>query len=634
MNKIKLVLSGMIISTMLLATDPYKYTVDITNVSEDKVYVELDPPKIRKKEIVFYLPKIVPGTYAIADYGRMVSDLKAYDKKGREMEIERLDDNSWKIKNAKKLAKIGYWVEDTFDTEKDGPNIFQPAGTNIEEGKNFVINTSGFFGYFEGMKKKEFELNFVRPKGFYGATGMQPLSEGGMLSGKISLEATKPSADNSAVDRFSAGDYDKLVDAPLMYSKADTAIVRVGNTDVLVASYSPNNVVTAKEIAGTMKEVLEAQFKYLGGKLPVDKYAFIFYFTDKPVTSYGALEHSYSSLYYMPEAPIAQMNQQLRNFAAHEFFHIVTPLNVHSEEIDNFDFNEPKMSQHLWMYEGMTEYFAGNVQVKHGLITPDQYLNVLRGKILQANQYNDTLPFTVMSKGTLDEHAGQYGNVYQKGALIGMALDIKLRKLSDGAYGTQNLMAQLSERFGKNAAFQDDELFGVITEMTYPEIGKFFAKHVAGNEPLPYAELFKEVGVNFEESGMIKTYSLGIGQTNITIAQHEGKQMLAIANAQSLDEMGKALGLQNGDILYKMNGKEIPDLSAIQGFIGEQMQNLPNLENFTYVVLREVDGAKREIELSAENKQIEVPAPFNISFDPEATDAQLALRKVWLEPSN
>ncbi len=633
MNRIKMVLSGMLISTILLAADPYKYTVDITNVKDDKVYVELDPPKIRKKEIVFYLPKIVPGTYSIADYGRMVSDLKAYDKRGREMEIERIDENSWKIKNAKKLAKIGYWVEDTFDSELDGPNIFQPAGTNIEDDKNFVINPSGYFGYFEGMKQKEFELNFIRPKGFYGATGMKPLSEGGVLSGKISLEATKPSTESSAVDRFSAEDYDKLIDAPLMYSKADTAIVRVGNTDVLVASYSPNKVVTAEEIAATMEEVLAAQLKYLGGKLPVDKYAFIFYFTDKPVTSYGALEHSYSSLYFMPEAPIAQMNQQLRDFAAHEFFHIVTPLNVHSEEIDNFDFNDPKMSQHLWMYEGMTEYFAGNVQVKHGLITPQQYLNVLRGKILQANRYNDTLPFTVMSKGTLDEHASQYGNVYQKGALIGMALDIKLRKLSSGSYGTQNLMAELSERYGKSNAFKDDELFGVITEMTYPEIGEFFQNHVAGNQPLPYAELFKEVGVNFEESGTIRTYSLGIGQTNITIAQHEGKQMLAIANAQSLDEMGKALGLQNGDIIYKMNGKEMPDLTKIQGFIGEQVQNLPNLENFTYVVLREVDGAKREIELSAPNKQIEVPAPFAISFDPEATEAQLALRKVWLEPS-
>src|SRR5262245_41644756 len=114
-----------------------------------------------------------------------------------------------------------------------------------------------------------------------------------------------------------------------------------------------------------------AQKEYLGGTLPVNKYAFIFYFTDQPVTSYGALEHSYSSMYFMPERSIEDLNQNLRDVAAHEFFHIVTPLTVHSEEIADFDFNNPKMSQHLWMYEGATEYFAGNMQVKYGLITPE-----------------------------------------------------------------------------------------------------------------------------------------------------------------------------------------------------------------------------------------------------------------------
>jgi len=630
-NKLKMVLTGMLISTVLLATDPYKYTVDITSVQDDKIYVELQAPRVKKKEIVFYLPKIVPGTYAIADYGRMVSELKAYDKKGRELTVERLDDNSWKIQNAKKLRKIGYWVEDTFDTNKEGPGIFQPAGTNIEEGKNYIINTSGFFGYFEGMKKQPFEINFVRPLDFYGATGLRPVVEGG-LAGKISLEATTPSADNAAVDKFEVSDYDRLVDSPLMYSKADTAIVRVANTDVLVASYSPNNVVSAKEIAATMKEVLEAQSKYLGGKLPVDKYAFIFYFTDQPVTSYGALEHSFSSLYYMPERTIAQMNQQLRDFAAHEFFHIVTPLNVHSEEIDNFDFNDPKMSQHLWMYEGMTEYFAGNVQVKYGLITPDQYLQKMRGKIIQASGYNDTLAFTVMSKNTLDKHANQYGNVYQKGALIGMALDLKLRKLSGGEYGTQELMAELSAKYGQSNAFEDDELFGVITEMTYPEIGEFFAKHVAGGEPIPYTDLLATAGVDLTTGGTTEVYSIGISQNTITLAQHNDKQMLAIANAGGLDEFGKALGLLDGDILYKMNGKEIPGLSELNSFMGAQIQNQPNLETFSFTVIREVDGEKKEMVLSTANEKITASLPLGLSFNANATPEQLALRKQWLEP--
>ena len=153
----------------------YEYTVDITKVVDDRVIVELVPPSIDQNEIIFYMPKIVPGTYAIADYGRFVNDLKAFDKKGRRLEVAKIDDNSWKIKSAKKLARITYWVDDTFDATIKGPEIFWPAGTNIESGKNFVINTSGFFGYFEGMKEIPFQFNVIRSADFYGSTGLIPV---------------------------------------------------------------------------------------------------------------------------------------------------------------------------------------------------------------------------------------------------------------------------------------------------------------------------------------------------------------------------------------------------------------------------------------------------------------------------
>ncbi|WP_420386479.1 peptidase M61 [Roseivirga sp.] len=630
MKRLNLVLMALLLSTSIYAANPYKYTVDLTRVSDDKVFVELETPRIKEKEIKFYMPKIIPGTYAIADYGRMVSDLKAYDKRDNLMEVERLDDNTWLIKDARKLRKITYLVEDTYDTEKSGPSIFQPAGTNIEDDKNFIINNSGFFGYFEGMKKEEFELNIVRESSFYGATGMIP-DNNPPLIGKLDIEG--PTAD-LAVDRFIAEDYDRLIDSPLMYSEADTAIIKVANTDVLIASYSPNKMVSAKEIAESIREVLAAQNQFLGGKLPVDKYAFIFYFTDQPVTSYGALEHSYSSVYYMPEQTIEQMNQQLRDFAAHEFFHIVTPLNIHSEEIGSFDFNDPKMSRHLWMYEGMTEYFAGSVQVKYGLVTPEEYLGMLQEKLVISQQFKDQLPFTELSLGALDEYADQYYNVYQKGALIGAALDIQLRELSDGAYGVQDMMSDLSKKYGKDKSFRDEELFDEIVNLTYPEIGEFLNTYVAGDQSLPYDEIFDKVGVNVINNGTVKQHSLIFNQSNVTLGQYEGNQMLAISNEAGLDAMGKALGLKSGDIVLKMNGKDFPVYGPeLNAFLGEQVQMIPGLETFTMTVWREVDGEGQKVELSAPNQQIEVPVPLALVFNEEASEQQLKLRDYWLKPA-
>ena len=628
--KLASMLLGLWLSTSLLANDSYKYVVDLVTVKDDKVYVTLTPPKIRDKEIIFYMPKIVPGTYSIADYGRMVSDFKAYDKKGRALEVIKLDDNSWRISKAKKIAKISYWVEDTYDTELEGPEIFQPAGTNIEDDKNFVVNTSGFFGYFEGMKKQPFDLTFIRDGDFYGATGMQ-YSENQPIVGELVENGEIPSGDlNVGADRFVAEDYDKLVDSPLMYAEADTAIIHVANTEVLVASYSPNQMVTAKEIAASINEVLEAQNQFLGGKLPVDKYAFIFYFTDEPVLSYGALEHSYSSFYYMPEQPIEQMNQQLRDFAAHEFFHIVTPLNIHSEEIGSFDFNDPKMSKHLWMYEGMTEYFAGSVQVKYGLVTPEEYLGMLGEKILTSSQFKNELPFTELSLGALDEYEDQYYNVYMKGALIGAALDIRLRELSDGTYGVQDMMADLSAKYGKDVSFQDDELFSEIVALTYPEIEDFFNTYVAGSGPLPYEEIFAKVGVELSTTQTAKQWSILINQSVITVGMYEGKQMLAIQNEQALDPLAQEIGLKDGDIILSYFGKDL-NLTDINGFFGEVMMNLPTKESYDIKVARLVDGEWTEVELSTPNRQIDVPLPLSLVFSENPTAEQLKLRKYWLE---
>lgn len=610
----------------------YQYTVDLTKVVDDKVYVELSTPSITSEEITFYLPKIVPGTYAIADYGRFVSDLKATDKKGKSLAVEKLNDNAWKIKNATKLQKITYWVEDSYDTKLAGESIFQPAGTNIEENKNFVINTSGFFGYFEGQKALPFTFNVVRAKDFYGSTGMVAQKVGDPLS-KVSAEKD-PAAADKRVDTFSAENYDRLVDSPLMYSKADTAIIRVGNTEVLIGSYSPNGKITAKEIANSVKEVLAAQKEYLGGTLPVDKYAFIFYFTDQPVTSYGALEHSYSSFYYMPETTIDEMNQQLRDFASHEFFHIVTPLTIHSEEIHNFDFNDPKMSKHLWLYEGVTEYFAGNMQVKYGLITPEQYLGVLRQKMVTSSQFIDDVPFTEISKLALDKYKDQYYNVYQKGALIGMCLDIKLRKLSGGKYGMQNLAADLGKKFGKSKAFQDDQLFDEITKLTYPEIGEFLKRYVGGPEKLPYSDIFQLVGVNFYPEQTNLELSLGIEQRAITVTQVGSKPMLAIGNVDALNDQGKALGFKNEDVLAKINGEVIPDLGPDLGkFINKHQTALVEGGTVSFSVLRKNDaGVESEIELKAPVKKVERKKRFVLAFTESATPEQLALRQSWLKP--
>ena len=196
-------------------------------------------------------------------------------------------------------------------------------------------------------------LNFLKPNGFYGSSSL-----------------TNILRENDR-EVFTAPDYQFIVDNPILFCIPDTASINFEESSILVSVYSPGKGIKAADISENLKELLKAIRNFLGGKLTADRYSFIFYFTNKEGSgSFGALEHNYSSLYYMPDVPKESspyMINQLRSTCAHEFYHTVTPLNLHSEEIGYFDFNDPKMSKHLWLYEGVTEYNADYIQLREGL---------------------------------------------------------------------------------------------------------------------------------------------------------------------------------------------------------------------------------------------------------------------------
>ncbi len=70
--------------------------------------------------------------------------------------------------------------------------------------------------------------------------------------------------------------------------------------------------------------------------------------------------------------------------------------------------------------------------------------------------------------------------MYEKGALIGLSLDLKLRQLSGGKYGTKELMRDLAKTYGRTKSFKDEELFDKITELTYPEIRELLPESCGG----------------------------------------------------------------------------------------------------------------------------------------------------------
>ena len=596
------------------AQTQHRYKLDLNRVENDLLEVEmrLRPDFERKKEVWFHLPKIVPGTYSIYDFGRFVQDLKAFDAKGKELKVEKIDANSWKIKKAKNLDKITYKVEDTWDTKKKNV-VFEPAGTNFDQAKVFVLNHHGILGFIKGEEQQALELSIGHPKTLFGGT---------------SLERIKTEAE---LDVFRAGSYHDLVDAPIMYAPLDTAMLQIAETEVLIHTYSPTGRVKSKDLVGDIQPILEAQKRYLGGKLPVNRYAFLI-FLNPEGESYlsgaaGALEHSYSSFYCLFEGESSGIAQMVRDVAAHEFFHIVTPLNIHSEEIHYFDFINPKMSEHLWLYEGVTEYLAQHVQVKEGLVDVAHFLKQMSDKMRDAEQYG-SYSFTEFSKECLDKQKSKYNNVYLKGALIGMCIDLILRRDSQGAYGIQDLLSDLSKKYGKDKPFKDEVLFDEIFALTKNEaLKKFFEEQVRGSKPLPIVDLFPSVGLAYEKEGETMELSpLGF-DPNSGLGFDAKRGKLKVERA---DEFGQLLGLKKGDLLNSWNGVVL-ELSNLEAVLGAYMTGAKEGDALKIGILRmNEEGVYQDLELSGTLAKVKVKRKHIFSLEAGASQEAQALRKAWL----
>ncbi len=592
--------------------DKYKYSVDLNNVTDNKLTIELITPKTDASVVRFMLPAMVPGTYSVYNFGRFVSDLKAFDNSGNELAVTKPDIDSWEIANAADLYRITYKVRQTFG-DKEEPKIFEPVGTGISEGEVFVFNNQGFFGYFDGLLKNEFELKFKKPQGFFGATSMIPVSR------------------DDTEEIFTAPDYNTVVDNPIMFTVPDTATIRFDEMNVLISVYSPGKGITAKDFQEPNRKLLEAIRKHLGGTLPADRYTFLYYFADMTLVGsgdFGALEHNYSSFYYMPDFP-AQAKpfilKQMQSTNAHEFYHIITPLNLHSEEIGEFDFNNPKMSKHLWLYEGTTEYFADYIQLKEGLISMDEFKEKLVEKLNGSMNHNDSLAFTTMSAGALDEHKDEYRNVYQKGALIGLCLDILIRAESGGQQGWQDIINKLVLKYGKDRSFKDDELFGEIEALTSPKIREFLDTYVDGNNRIPYNKYLSMIGLKVE-STPYQVADKGEIQMGFNPATYRLK-VNKLINPDN--EIVKSLGLKEGDEFVSFNGKQINYLNAMDMF-GSPNNPTKQGDKLELVVARETGGKSEQVTLKTTINNTKTEYEFSVSEAKNKTADQESLMKSWL----
>ncbi|WP_274474434.1 M61 family metallopeptidase [Mangrovimonas aestuarii] len=448
------------------------FEVNLTDRSNDTYKVEVTPPSLTAQNNIFQFAATAPGTYQVMDMGRYVQNFTAYNEKGEVVPTSKISTNQYELSTPESITKITYEISETWDTPVDRDQIYMMCGTSIEDDHS-LINGQAVFGYFKGKQQSPIKIKLDLPEGWNYGTALTQNPEG----------------------YFFADNYDHAVDSPILVGNLTKASMDVQGTTVDIYTYSKTGKVNSEQILGSMKNMLLSASGFLNG-LPVDRYTFLFHFEDY---TNGAWEHSYSSEYVYKEDSWNNLEQGVLEVAAHEFFHVVTPLNIHSEIIEKFNFITPVPSEHLWLYEGTTEWAAHMMLLRSRQKSLDDYLNTLEKKVMISTRYYDSsisLVDLALKSYTPEGHK-QYGNIYMKGALVAGLLDIKLIELSDGQTGLVDVINKLAKQYGPHKPFKEDTFFNVFVEETYPEIRQFIDNYIKASQPLPLKEYYEKIGIEY-----------------------------------------------------------------------------------------------------------------------------------------
>jgi predicted metalloprotease with PDZ domain len=571
---------------------PVIYTIDLRGPSTDTFLVSLKVKGLSADNDIYQFASTAPGTYQVMDIGRFVNHFKAFDKKGNEIKTEKVSVNQYRIADPAKVDNISYKVAETWDTPVSSMKIWRMSGSSLEK-DHALLSIHCILGYFKGHQEQDMKIKLEYPQDWSVGTALKKDKKG----------------------YFEAPDYDFAVDSPILAGKLSNATLDLNGRKIEIFTYSKTGMIKSSDLLTKMDTMLRAANSFLV-QLPVDRYVFLFHFED--VTT-GAWEHSYSSTYIYKEDPLtSEFTKQIISIAAHEFFHVVTPLNIHSEIIENFNFVTPTASEHLWLYEGTTEWASDVMQLRYGTMDLEEFLEQIYEKLNVDDKLDKTYSLSKISLTSYTpEGQKQYYNVYNRGALVATLLDIRLLELSGGKKGFRELILDLAKEFGPSKSFPEGGLFDIVVSKTYPEIKEFIEKYIKNAEPLPIAEYFGKIGVEYIPE--LKTgntvpklgFDIAVSGDGFTLVQ--------------LDSTLSAQGLKDGDEPTLLD--DIPfDMEHVPQ-IQQRFSSLKLGDPFSITVRRNGEKITGKTTLQGEEQVFKhVLRPME-----KATPEQLTLREKWMQ---
>jgi predicted metalloprotease with PDZ domain len=432
--------------------------------------------------VQFQMPVWSPGDYHVQNHGKYVQDFHATTPKDKVLTVTHPDQNTWQVETGgENEVEVIYSLPNT-------PMGFFSENVNVRE-KHAFYNGPSTFMYVVGHKHDPVTLHISPPEGWSrAAVPLEPLAQNGRES--------SPTANGRG---YAAPDYDTLADSPIVVGDLETREFQfVGKPHTLVF-FGPHQGIDYDSFLTPIRKIVEEENRLMGGP-PYARYTFFIEVNGRG----GALEHlNAQRIPWGKGFPV----RFLSGGVAHEFFHLWNVKRIRPLVLGPFDYVNPPRTRNLWFSEGVTSYY-GDLSVRRaGLSSEQEYLQRL-GSAITGMQNTPARKRVTADESSLRvweaNNSSGYGGLsyYQKGELIGLCLDLKLRGFTSNRSSLDHVMRDLMARHGlPKPGFPEDGIRDAVIRAGGAEMGPFYDLLCRSTEEMPFAECLGYAGLILEGTG-------------------------------------------------------------------------------------------------------------------------------------
>jgi predicted metalloprotease with PDZ domain len=424
-----------------------------------------------------------------------------------------------------------------------------------------------------------------------------------------------------------------LVDTPIEAS-AETKLAqfqeRGKSIRVAVHSYDDLDADTSKLCEGLQK-IVHTEMAWMPAP-DFEHYTFIFHFAPEIPMGDG-MEHLNSTQIIVRGSLSSGLDEAFED-AAHEFFHVWNVKRLRPAALGPFDYTREVYTPSLWLAEGVTTYASYLSLLRSGLWTQEQFLGRLSDEIRVLEEEPGRV---LMSAESSSFHAWFYDrspqmqetnfanstiSYYNKGALLGMLLDLEILSRTQGAKTLMDVLSSLYHKFyeapqatyyGPGRGYDERDILDVLNDVAGSDFTAFFDSYVRDTAPLPYAGALAAAGLALRIS-VPQGSSPSIGIT--PLSDNRGVRVFAVRPGGAADRAG----LGRDDLLIAIDDQPL----AFEDLDKRLRAYLPGA-SVPFTVERH--GRQQVINLTLDPP---VQSSYTIQELSGATPQQTAIRNRWL----